>query len=119
MTIYLKRAVFFDRHGALHVGDGYPYSPEEDGTITTFKACPHYPDASIEMMRHCECRKPSLKMIYALKNEHGINFKASIMLSDRHPYGEVKETSGYKALLFSSDGHLGEFVQIFLEDIKV
>lgn len=82
--------------------------------ITDIAICPHHPDAPDPAMRHCQCRKPSPKMIVDLADQHDIDLASSLMIGDRDSDVEAGLAAGCQAFLFEG-GRLDEFIAPLLE----
>ena len=71
------------------------------GVITDTAFCPHHPKSENPLMQHCDCRKPSPKMILDLAQKHDINLAQSIMIGDRDTDVEAGQSAGCRAVLFN------------------
>jgi D-glycero-D-manno-heptose 1,7-bisphosphate phosphatase len=84
------------------------------GVITDIAVCPHHPDSDNPMMRDCQCRKPSPKMILDLAAQHQIDLSRSIMVGDKDSDVEAGFAAGCQAFLFEG-GRLDKFITPLLE----
>jgi len=71
------------------------------GVIDDLRFCPHHPNAADQALKHCDCRKPSPKMILDLAAKHHIDLAASIMIGDRDTDVEAGEAAGCRGVLFT------------------
>jgi D-glycero-D-manno-heptose 1,7-bisphosphate phosphatase len=69
--------------------------------IDDLRFCPHHPNAADQALKHCDCRKPSPKMILDLAAKHHIDLAASIMIGDRDTDVEAGEAAGCRGVLFT------------------
>ena len=71
------------------------------GVITDAAFCPHHPKSENPLMQHCDCRKPSPKMILDLAQKHNIDLAQSIMIGDRDTDVEAGQSAGCRSVLFN------------------
>lgn len=72
---------------------------KNDIEIIEIKYCIHHPKALQKEMRHCNCRKPSPKMILDLCFKYNINIKKSFMVGNTIVDVETGNNAGCNTIL--------------------
>ena len=71
--------------------------------IIEIKYCIHHPQALDEDMRYCNCRKPSPKMIFDLRDKYNIDINKSYMIGNSEIDIQTGKNAGCKSILIEED----------------